>query len=130
LTYLCTYDFIISQVPHVFRDSYFARLINEYSGKYIKRCIPTRRNEELRKGIIKRPIYHDNLGEVPPKEWPIPSQWLTMRRRWLAEPARLRLHPSTASRPHLHHGSSINAPRTVACGTSSKYAPQPPLALV
>jgi hypothetical protein len=61
--------------------------------KYIKRRIPTRRNADMRKGIIKRPIYLDNLGEVLPKEWPMPSQRPATRRRWPARPARVRPHP-------------------------------------
>jgi hypothetical protein len=99
LTYLCTYAFIINQVPHVFGDSCFVGQIHKYSGKYIKRHIPTRRHEELHKGIIKRPIYPDNLGKVPPKEWPIPSQRLTMRRRWPARPARVQPHPGCTCTP-------------------------------
>jgi hypothetical protein len=79
---LCTYAFIIDSIPHVFGDYCFVGLKIEYMGKYTTRRIPIRRNAKLRKGIIERPIYLDNLGAKQPKEQPRPSQESTMLRRW------------------------------------------------
>jgi hypothetical protein len=136
LLYLCTYAFTINHVPHVFGDFYFACHKHKYSGKYTKRRFLTRCNTDMRKGIIKRPIYLDNLGEVPPKKWPMPSQRSTMRRWWPAMPARVWLHPrycshpSTTSRAHLRMVVQSMLLGSVTSRTSIEYAPQPTIPLV